>query len=187
MRASRTVPFSIWLATAGLCAISVSAQSPDPSPPSSPATPNAAGAGAAPATTGRDNPDMWSEDRRMAMLDQVIANQKKNDEGDSVYEHIEKKEIHKGTPTAPPEIRVTRNVPAGTGTDKIAMGPDGKPADVNAYRADLEKLMHSLTWATEDGRAQRDAYEKVEKHRKDKGELIDATKTAFTYTFMGRE
>jgi hypothetical protein len=134
-----------------------------------------------------NNPDNWSEDRRMAMLDQVIANQKKNDEGDSVYEHIEKKEIHKGTPTAPPEIRVTRNIPAGTGTDKIMMGPDGKPADVNAYRADLEKLMHSLDWATEDGRAQRDAYDKVEKHRKDKGELIDATKTAFTYTFMGRE
>jgi len=123
----------------------------------------------------------------MAMLDQVIANQKKNDEGDSVYEHIEKKEIHKGTPTAPPEIHVTRNIPAGTGTDKIAMGPDGKPTDVNAYRAELEKLVHSLVWATEDGRAQRDAYEKADKHRKDKGEMIDATKTAFMYTFLARE
>ncbi len=123
----------------------------------------------------------------MAMLDQVIANQKKNDEGDSVYEHIEKKEIHKGTPTAPPEIHVTRNIPAGTGTDKIAMGPDGKPTDVNAYRAELEKLVHSLVWATEDGRAQRDAYEKADKHRKDKGEMIDATKTAFIYTFLARE
>jgi len=121
------------------------------------------------------------------MLDQVIANQKKNDEGDSVYEHIEKKEIHKGAPTAPPEIRVTRNVPAGTGTDKIPMGPDGKPTDVSAYRAELEKLVRSLVWATEDGRAQRDAYEKADKHRKDKSELIDATKTAFIYTFIARE
>jgi hypothetical protein len=123
----------------------------------------------------------------MAMLDQVIANQKKNDEGDSVYEHIEKKEIHRGLATAPPEIHVTRNIPAGTGTDKIAMGPDGKPTDVQAYRAELEKLVHSLVWATEDGRAQREAYEKADKHRKDKGELIDATKTAFLYTFLDRE
>jgi hypothetical protein len=123
----------------------------------------------------------------MAMLDQVIANQKKNDEGDSVYEHIEKKEIHRGLATVPPEIHVTRNIPAGTGTDKIAMGPDGKPTDVQAYRAELEKLVHSLVWATEDGRAQREAYEKADKHRKDKGELIDATKTAFLYTFLDRE
>jgi hypothetical protein len=191
MRVSRTVPFSIWLAAAGLCAIGVGAQSPDPSPQSNPSTtPASAGANSSAtsaSSASKDNPDNWSEDRRMAMLDQVIANQKKNDEGDSVYEHIEKKEIHKGTPTAPPEIRVTRNIPAGTGTDKIAMGPDGKPADVNAYRAELEKLVHSLVWATEDGRAQRDAYEKADKHRKDKGELIDATKTAFTYTFLGRE
>ena len=80
---------------------------------------------------------------------------------------------------------MTRNVPAGTGVDKIALGPDEKPTDINAYRAELEKLVHSLVWATEDGRAQRDAYEKQEKHRKDKGELIDATRNAFIYTFDG--
>jgi hypothetical protein len=122
----------------------------------------------------------------MEMLDRVIANQKKNDEGDSIYEHIEKKEIRKGT-TPTPEVHVTRNVPAGTGVDKIALGADGKPTDLSAYRAELEKLVHSLVWATEDGRAQRDAYEKQEKHRKDKGELIDATRNAFTYTFIARE
>src|ERR1700722_927115 len=186
MRASRTVPLSIWLAAAGLCVMGVSAQSPEASPQNSPSTSTSIGP-AQSAASGKDNPDNWTEDRRMAMLDQVIANQKKNDEGDSVYEHIEKKEIHKGAATAPPEIHVTRNIPAGTGTDKIAMGPDGKPTDVKAYRAELEKLVHSLDWATGDGRAQRDAYEKADKHRKDKGELIDATKTAFLYTFLARE
>ena len=30
-----------------------------------------------------------------------------------------------------------------------------------------------------------DAYEKADKHRKDKGEMIDATKTAFIYTLPG--
>jgi len=181
MRASRIVPFSIWLLAAGMCALRVYPQSPTATPPSiSPSNPAAT-------KTGDDNPDSWPEERRLAMLDHVIANQKKNDEGESVYEHIEKKEIRKGTAATPPEIRVTRNIPAGTGTDKIAMGPDGKPTDVNAYRAELEKLVRTLVWAAEDGRAQRDAYEKVEKRRKDKGELIDATRNAFTYTFMARE
>src|ERR1700754_1146220 len=156
MRASRAVPFSIWLVTAGLCAIRVNAQSPESPRQTSPSAPAAIETTTPPAAT-KDNPDNWPEERRMAMLDHVIANQKKNDEGESVYEHFEKKEIRKGAATAPPEIRVTRNVPAGTGVDKIPMGPDGNPADMNAYRADLEKLVHSLVWATEEGRAQRDA------------------------------
>jgi hypothetical protein len=172
--------FSIWSVSAGLCAPSAYPQSPETSP-QNPTLPTIG-----PATPDLANPDTWGEEQRMAMLDRVIANQKKNDEGDSVYEHIEKKEIRKGT-TPTPEIHVTRNVPAGTGVDKIALGPDGKPTDVNAYRAELEKLVHSLVWATEDGRAQRDAYEKIEKHRKDKGEMIDATRSAFTYTFVERE
>lgn len=156
-------------------------QSPAPPPP------NPSSIIPATMSADKDNPDNWPEERRLAMLDRVIANQKKNDEGESVYEHFEKKEIRKGTAGTPPEIRVTRNIPAGTGTDKIVMGPDGKPTDVNAYRAELEKLVRSLVWASEDGRAQRDAVEKIEKRRKDKGELIDATRNAFTYTFMARE
>jgi hypothetical protein len=187
MRVPRAVPFLIWLAVAGLCATRVNAQSPPPPSQSNPTpSPTATTIGPAPAAADQDNPDNWPEARRLAILDQVIANQKKNDEGDSVYEHIEKKEIRKSSVTAP-EIKVTRNVPAGTGVDKIALGPDEKPTDINAYRAELEKLVHSLVWATEDGRAQRDAYEKQEKHRKDKGELIDATRNAFIYTFAGRE
>jgi hypothetical protein len=177
--------FSIWLVSAGLCAPSVFPQSPETSPQNA-TSPSTTLPTIGPATPDPSNPDTWGEAQRMAMLDRVIANQKKNDEGDSVYEHIEKKEIRKGT-TPTPEIHVTRNIPAGTGVDKIALGPDGKPTDVNAYRAELEKLVHSLVWATEDGRAQRDAYEKIEKHRKDKGEMIDATRSAFTYTFVERE
>ena len=192
MRVSRIVsipiwPFSIWLAVAGLCAARVNAQSPTAAPQGNPSSaPATTTIGPAPAVAAEENPDNWTEQRRMAMLDQVIANQKKNDEGDSIYEHIEKKEIRKSSAT-PPEIKVTRNIPAGTGVDKIALGPDEKPTDINAYRAELEKLVHSMVWASEDGRAQREAYEKQDKHRKDKSELIDATRNAFLYTFVARE
>ena len=133
---------------AGLCVPRAFSQTPEPPPPSAPSSKTDLPT-IGPATPDPNNPDNWREQRRLAMLDRVIANQKKNDEGDSVYEHIEKKEIRKGpASTTTPEIRVTRNVPAGTGVDKIAVGPDGKPTDMNAYRAELEKLVHSLAWAS---------------------------------------
>ena len=121
------------------------------------------------------------------MLDRVIANQKKNDEAQTIYERLEKVESRKNGPAAPPEIKISRVIPAGTGLDRIPVGPDGKPLDLSAYRAEMEKLERSLVWASGDGRAQRDAYEKIAKKLKDRNDLIDATRTAFLYTFVARE
>jgi hypothetical protein len=59
--------------------------------------------------------------------------------------------------------------------------------DQAAYYAELEKLERTLSWAVEEGKAQREAYEKVAKKQKERSELIDATRTAFLYTFVGRE
>jgi hypothetical protein len=122
------------------------------------------------------------------LLEHVIANQKKNDLAQSTYERLERLEIQKGTAGLQPrEIKTTRAIPAGTGIDRIPVGPDGKPVDAAAYRADLEKLERALSWAAEDGRAQREAYEKIAKKQKERSDLIDATRTAFLYTFIGRE
>lgn len=128
-----------------------------------------------------------SESEERALVDRVITNQKKNDEAQSLYERIERLENHKAGANAPPEVKVTRAVPAGTGVDRIPVGPDGKPTDAAAYRAELEKLERALAWAAEEGRAQRDAYEKIAKKQKERGELIEATRTAFLYTFLARE
>jgi hypothetical protein len=109
------------------------------------------------------SPAAQSDEEKRAMLGRVIANQKKNDEAEMVYERIERKEIRKGPAGTPPEIKTSRVVPAGTGVDHIPVGPDGKPTDANLYRAELEKLEHSLAWAAEEGRTQHDAYEKIAK------------------------
>ena len=135
---------------------------------------------------GPDTPAQ-SEAEKHAMLELVVANQKKNDEAESIYERIERKEIRKTPAGSPPEVKISRTVPAGTGTDHIPVGPDGKPTDANLYRAELEKLEHSLAWAAEDGRAQREAYDKISKKQKDRSELIDATRSAFLYTFVDLE
>ena len=128
-----------------------------------------------------------SEAEQRALLDRVIANQKKDDAAQSLYERIERLENHKAGLNALPEVKVTRAVPAGTGVDRIPVGGDGKPTDAAAYRAELEKLERALAWAAEEGRTQRDAYEKIAKKQKERAELIEATRTAFLYTFVTRE
>lgn len=129
-----------------------------------------------------------SEAEKASLLERVIGNQKRDDAAQFTYERIERQESRKGFGgVQAPELKVRRAVPAGTGIDRIPLGPDGKPQDANAYRAELEKLERSLSWAAEDGRAQREAYEKIAKKQKEHADLIDATRSAFLYTYVGRE
>ena len=128
-----------------------------------------------------------AEEQR-SLLERVIANQKKNDLAQFTYERLERLEVRKSaTSSQPPELKVTRAIPAGTGVDRIPVGPDGKPVDAAAYRAELEKLEKALSWASEDGRSQREAYEKIAKKQKERSDLIDATRAAFLYTFIKLE
>jgi len=92
-----------------------------------------------------------------------------------------------GSDTRPSAVRIARVIPAGTGTARIPLGPDGKSPNAEAYRTELDKVVKALTWAAEEGRPQREAYEKIAKKRKERDELIDATRTAFFYTFVGQE
>ena len=120
-----------------------------------------------------------------ALMERVIENQKKDDLAQYIYERMERLEIRKSSAsTQPPEIRISRAIPAGTGIDRIPVGPDGKPVDEVAYRTELEKLERALSWAAEDGRAQREAYEKIARKQKERADLIDATRQAFLYTFV---
>lgn len=105
-----------------------------------------------------------------------------------LYERVERLETRKTSDDASPEkISVSRVIPAGTGVDHIVVGPDGKPADADTYHAELIKLEKALSWAALDGHAQRDAYEKIARKQKERAELIDATRTAFLFTFVGTE
>jgi len=132
-------------------------------------------------------PNSLSDPVERSKFDLVIANQKKNDTAVDLFERIERVESKKTTGDAPPDVKVSRVVPAGTGAAHIPLGPDGTPTDPAAYRAALEKLVSSLDFAIADGRAQHEAYEKIAKKHKDREELIDATRTAFIFTFISRE
>lgn len=125
---------------------------------------------------------------KAALLDLVLVNQKKSEEAMNLYERLERVEMRKASADSPSgDVKISRVVPAGTGVDHIPIGPDGKPTDPDAYHAELLKLEHALSWAADDGHAQHDAYDKIAKKQKERDELIDATRTAFLYTFVSTE
>jgi len=123
-----------------------------------------------------------------ALFDRVIENQKKNDRAMDIYERLERVETQKVSGERHfTETKISRVVPSGIGAGHIPVGPDGKPADVAAYRAELEKLEKSLVWATDTGHVQHDAYERIAKKKKDRDDLIGAAKTAFLFTYIASE
>jgi len=129
-----------------------------------------------------------SEAEQNALLDRVVANLKQNDAALDLYERIERLEIRRHPGDAQPaEVRVFRIVPSGTGNYRIALGPEGQPADPAAYRASLENLLKVLEWATQSGRPQRDAFEKFARRKKDRNVIIEATRSAFLFTYLARE
>jgi hypothetical protein len=122
------------------------------------------------------------------MFSRVIANQKRVDANLNVYERVERVEIRKtGSDPQPSEVKVWRVFPAGTGTSKIPLTAETKPTSAESYRAALEKLQTTLIWAAETGPAQREAYAKVERRKKERNELIDSTRKAFLFTKVGEE
>jgi hypothetical protein len=122
------------------------------------------------------------------VFDHVVAAQKKSDAALDLYERTERVEIRKTlAETSSPEIKTTRVIPNGTGMFKIAVTPDGKPADASLYHVALEKLERALELVASGDRSQRDGLEKYAKRKKDRSDLIEATRNAFLYTFVDRE
>jgi hypothetical protein len=121
-------------------------------------------------------------------MSHVIDGLKEAERAQYVYERIERVETRKQIGDANPQyVRISRVIPAGTGMAKIPLGLDGKPTDTDAYRAELDKVLKSLTWAVQTGQTQRDAYQKIQKKQKDRDDLIEATRTAFIFNYIGQE
>ncbi|HEX4546577.1 MAG TPA: hypothetical protein VH110_09455 [Candidatus Acidoferrum sp.] len=126
--------------------------------------------------------------RKPGLFDRVIAKQKHNEQALEIYERLERVEARKhSNDPAPPAVKTFRVIPSGTGMDRIPVGPDGRPADPAAYRLELEKLEKALTLAAGQGRAQHEAVDKYAKKKKDRNDLIDATRNAFLFKFLARE
>lgn len=136
--------------------------------------------GASPSITPSSGPsDLFS---------QVISNQKKSENLLDLYERCVRVEKRRagGHPDSV-DTKFWRFFPTGTGVDKIALSDDGKPPNSESYRTDLEKLEKYLVWAAQDGPAQKEAYAKAARRRKERFDLIEATHQAFRFTLEGKE
>jgi hypothetical protein len=142
---------------------------------------------APPTTAPNVPPPPQTEAEKAELLDRVVTNQKKDEAAMLLYERIEHVEVRKSASDPAVESKISRVIPAGTGVDHLPIGPDGKPTDPDAYHSELIKLEKALSWAADDGHAQQDAYDKLNKKLKERDELIDATRTAFIFTFVGTE
>ena len=119
---------------------------------------------------------------------QVIANQELSEKALDQYERIQREEIRgEGSDPKPPEAKSWRVFPTGTGVNKIALSPDGKPISAETYRNELEKLEKYLSWVVQDGLGQKEAYAKAERQRKERFDLLEATYQAFIFTADGEE
>ncbi|HYA97949.1 MAG TPA: hypothetical protein VEH49_07635 [Methylomirabilota bacterium] len=128
------------------------------------------------------------QDGKDSLLDRAIDNVKKSEADSDLYERIERVESRKNAGDAnPAEVKYFRVDPMGMGLHRIALGPEGKPQDAAAYRGEVQELARTLEWATQNGRDQKEAREKYAKRKKDRLELIEATRTAFLFTWIADE
>jgi hypothetical protein len=122
------------------------------------------------------------------LFDHVIANQKRSEADLDRYERLQRVETRKaGGDRDPVTTKLWRVFPVGTGVDRIPLSPDGKPVSTDSYRGELEKLEKYLVWVVQDGTAQKEAYAKAERRRKERFDLIQATHQAFLFTMVGKE
>ena len=145
---------------------------------------------ASPSPYGRtqDPPLLSARPEMTGRLPQTIAGLKRTERAMYLYERIEREESRSDPHNEKlVSVKVARVFPAGTGLDRIPLTDEGKPKDPASYRAELDQLMNSLTWAAATGKEQTKAYDKIEKKLKEREELIDTTRNAFLFTFLGRE
>jgi hypothetical protein len=117
----------------------------------------------------------------------VVNNEKQSETLMDEYERTQRIEKRKAASDKTPTITCWRLFPTGLGVDKIALDADGKPSNIQAYRNELEKLEKYLAWVVEDGGAQKEAYQKADRRRKERFGLMEATRDAFLFTFEGKE
>ena len=118
----------------------------------------------------------------------VIANQKHSEILLDEYARTQCTEKRR-TASDPKPLTVTcvRIFPAGPANSKIALSDDGKEPNDEVYRGELEKVEKYLSWILQEGAAQKEAYAKAERKRKERFELMDATHEAFRFKLEGKE
>jgi hypothetical protein len=130
-----------------------------------------------------------SPDELRTRTDETLTNQHTDDDAIEEYEYIQR-EIDRSGGANPRTIqdRTFRVVPTGTGVLRILLKNDGHETDPSDYRRQLQAWKDVLQLAlNRDDPREKTAYAKFEKKKRDRAEMVDATRRAFNEKWMGLE
>jgi hypothetical protein len=124
-----------------------------------------------------------------ALVERAIANQHRDDAALMEFERTERIQVRKSANDATPsEDKAYRVIPAGTGNARIPIEDHGRATDAEEYRKQLRDLEQALVRVLDPNSAkQKQDNAKFQKHVRDRAELVDTTRDAFRYTWLGRE
>ncbi len=117
----------------------------------------------------------------------AIENQHHNDFLIEEFDRVEHTQIRKTSDTPVVEEHRWRLVPVGTGSFRIAMTPDDRPADPAAYRQQLTMIQNSLQLAIQPDAREKQELAKYQKRQQERVELVSDIGKAFRFTWLGRE
>jgi hypothetical protein len=169
------------LALAGFASVSLAL-----TPPGRQSGPPANAEGSPP---GRPSADAPSGAEIQARAQRLVANQHRDDAAIEQYERTERHLVRRGGPSErTTEEKIYRVVPTGSGTLKILLEDNGSPTDPAEYHRQLQAWedVLELMLMPNDSRA-KTAYEKYNKRKHDRAELVDAMASAFVAKAEGQE
>ncbi len=137
------------------------------------------------ATAGQGPSDAEIQARAQKLID----NQHRNDDALEQYERIERHVDRTGGDTPRVlEDRTYRVVPTGTGTMKLLLKDAGKAADPADYHRQLIAWRDLLeVMLRPDDPRTKSAYEKWQKKKQDRKDIVDAARNAFLTKWTGQE
>ena len=124
-----------------------------------------------------------------ARAQKLIANQHADDDALEQYERIERHLVLAAGPNPRTvEDEMYRVVPTGTGTFKMLLKDNGTPTNSAEYRRQLQawEEVLELMLKPNDSRA-KTAYEKYNKRRRERAQLVDAMAHSFAIQWQGQE
>lgn len=134
-------------------------------------------------------PQAPSDTEMRARAQKLIDNQHRNDEALEQYERIER-HVDRTSGDTPRvlEDKTYRVVPTGSGTMKLLLKDSANPVDPAEYHRQLIawRDLLEIMLKPDDPRT-KTAYEKLQKKKQDRKELVDATINAFVTKWIGQE
>lgn len=143
----------------------------------------------APHAARQQNGAPLTPDAIRALLARVISSQHRNDEALMLYERHERRVTRKQEEkTAADEDKLFRVAPTGTGTLKLILEEQGRRVTEENYRQQLRHLEQALDWALDPKESkQKQRVNKWNRRAKERYDLVEAVREAFTCAWGGRE